>query len=339
MFIDSAPFRFSLRDVLVSQRSRAIHELRERGILPIEPLANAPIQLDLLRWSLPGLAILSGTLGGVRHFGHVQFAGDDLFFGLNLRGEAVIEQAGEELAARAGDSVALNMAAGTFTVVRPAETHFIGLRVPRKSVDPLLLKDADQHARIIPEMTGSVTLLRRYIEALLRSSESLSSDAAPIVAGHVHDLIALSLGASGDGRALVEDRSVPAARLRAIKSDILAHLEDSSLSLPAIAARHRVTSRYIHRLFERDGTTYTRFVLQQRLERACRLLRNPRYADRTISSIAFDVGFGDLSYFNRTFYRRYQRTASKANVDVGGHARPIFHVVEHSSGHIMRSLS
>jgi AraC-like DNA-binding protein len=27
-------------------------------------------------------------------------------------------------------------------------------------------------------------------------------------------------------------------------------------------------------------------------------------ADRSVSSIAFAVGFGDLSYFNRTFRRR-----------------------------------
>jgi len=35
------------------------------------------------------------------------------------------------------------------------------------------------------------------------------------------------------------------------------------------------------------------------------MLSDPRLADRTIGSVAFDVGFGDLSYFNRTFRRRY----------------------------------
>jgi AraC-like DNA-binding protein len=34
-------------------------------------------------------------------------------------------------------------------------------------------------------------------------------------------------------------------------------------------------------------------------------LSEPRFADRNISSIAFDVGFGDVSYFNRAFRRRY----------------------------------
>ena len=101
-----------------------------------------------------------------------------------------------------------------------------------------------------------------------------------------------------------------AARLQAIKSDIAANLEDDALALPAVAARHGVTPRYVHRLFEGEGVTYTQFVLRQRLERAYRMLRDTRMAGRSISAIAYDVGFGDLSYFNRAFRRRYGATPS-----------------------------
>jgi len=38
------------------------------------------------------------------------------------------------------------------------------------------------------------------------------------------------------------------------------------------------------------------------------MLSDPRFSDRTIGSVAFDVGFGDLSYFNRTFRRHYGAT-------------------------------
>ena len=55
-----------------------------------------------------------------------------------------------------------------------------------------------------------------------------------------------------------------------------------------------------------------RFVLDRRLALAYRTLRQPRSATRTISSIAYDTGFGDLSYFNRTFRRRYGITPSGA---------------------------
>jgi AraC-like DNA-binding protein len=40
-------------------------------------------------------------------------------------------------------------------------------------------------------------------------------------------------------------------------------------------------------------------------------LMDQRWADRSIASIAFDVGFGDLSYFNRTFKRFYGASPSE----------------------------
>jgi AraC-like DNA-binding protein len=71
-----------------------------------------------------------------------------------------------------------------------------------------------------------------------------------------------------------------------------------------------VTPRYLHRLFEREGLTYTQFVLRHRLNRAYRMLRDRRLAMLTVSAIAYQAGFGDLSYFNRTFRRRYGCTPS-----------------------------
>lgn len=41
------------------------------------------------------------------------------------------------------------------------------------------------------------------------------------------------------------------------------------------------------------------------------MLTNPALASRSIASVAFDAGFGDLSYFNRAFKRRYGATPSE----------------------------
>jgi AraC-like DNA-binding protein len=40
------------------------------------------------------------------------------------------------------------------------------------------------------------------------------------------------------------------------------------------------------------------------------MMTDPRYADHRVSAIAFAAGFGDLSYFNRTFRRRFGATPS-----------------------------
>jgi AraC-like DNA-binding protein len=39
--------------------------------------------------------------------------------------------------------------------------------------------------------------------------------------------------------------------------------------------------------------------------RAHRMLTDARWRDRSIAAIAFEAGFGDLSYFNRVFKRVY----------------------------------
>jgi len=128
---------------------------------------------------------------------------------------------------------------------------------------------------------------------------------------HLHDLVALSAGATGDGAMAATARGGRAARLQAIKTDIAAHLDDETLGVVAVAARHGVTPRYVHKLFEDEGVTYTQFVLRHRLDRAFRILRDSRGAARRISEIAYDVGFGDLSYFNRAFRRQYDATPSE----------------------------
>ena len=123
-------------------------------------------------------------------------------------------------------------------------------------------------------------------------------------------LIALTLGATGEAAQIAERRGGRAARLQSLKSDILNHLSSESLSVRAVAARHKVTPRYIQRLFEESGVTLTEYVLGQRLARAHRQLTDARLAERTLTAIALEAGFSDLSYFNRAFRRRFGATPS-----------------------------
>jgi AraC-like DNA-binding protein len=131
-----------------------------------------------------------------------------------------------------------------------------------------------------------------------------------LVVAHLHDLAALAVGATHDAAVVAGNRGIRAARLRAIKADIVANLTDRQISIDTAAARHGVTPRYVRMLFASDATTFSEFVLVQRLNRAHRLLLDSRLFGRTISSIAFDAGFGDLSYFNRAFRRLYGETPS-----------------------------
>lgn len=96
----------------------------------------------------------------------------------------------------------------------------------------------------------------------------------------------LTLGAVGDASDLARAHGGRAARLRQTKSEIEQQLGDPDLSIGKIAARQRVPVRYLQRLFEADG------------------------AGQPIGHIAFEPGFANQSYFNRTFRSRYDTSPS-----------------------------
>jgi AraC-like DNA-binding protein len=294
------------------ERRKAVCELREHGILPIEPLRDAALSLRIAKRFLPGASILSGTLSGLRQEGVPLAinADDDLFLGVNLSGHSVATQRGREIRFGDGEAVLLSCSSSTFAIIRPTPAQFVGLRVPRNAIARFVPDLDDRMMQVIPAERAPLQLLTSYLSAIPDDQFSGSSVVSRLVAAHLQDLIALSLGAGPDCAAET-DNSIRATRLQAIKSDILDNLGETSLTVAGIAARHHVTSRYVHKLFETEGITCTHFILVQRLERAYRSLRDLRFANRGITSIAYDAGFFDLSYFNRTFKRVYGTTPSQ----------------------------
>src|SRR5215813_11170585 len=281
-----ASFRFTTDELPLGERAMAVRKLRERGLLPLEPLADHVVHVRIAKRFLPGVGILSGTLAGLRQEAAAQTQGvsDDLFFAVNLTGRSIVVQRQQEIMLGDGYAVLLSCANGNFSVARPEPARFVGLRVPRRYLAPLVAGLDDRTMVQIPAGAQPFKLLTSYLAALGDLQDIASPSTARIVAGHVHDLMALSIGPTLDAAAAVQG-SVRAARLRAIKSDIVENIEHGMLTVAAVAARHGVTPRYIHKLFECEGTTFTRFILELRLDRAHRLLRDERLLARTITSI------------------------------------------------------
>jgi AraC-like DNA-binding protein len=102
-----------------------------------------------------------------------------------------------------------------------------------------------------------------------------------------------------------------AARLRTIKADIAKNLGQPDLSVTTIAADQGVSPRYVQLLFVGEGTTFSEFLLWERLVRAHQMLSGQLYAGWSITDIAFEAGFGDLSHFSRAFRRRFGASPSE----------------------------
>jgi AraC-like DNA-binding protein len=90
-----------------------------------------------------------------------------------------------------------------------------------------------------------------------------------------------------------------------------------ALTIDTIAQANGLSVRQAQRLFAQSGVTFTEFVLEQRLSLAHRMLIGPQNRYRKISDIAYNIGFGDLSYFNRAFRSRFGITPSEMRAETG----------------------
>ena len=99
-----------------------------------------------------------------------------------------------------------------------------------------------------------------------------------------------------------------AARLDLALEHIAEHFEDPSLTVVGVAQRQGISPRYLQRLMETTGTSFTMRVNDLRLQRAWVLLTSAPGQGRKVSDIALAVGFSDLSHFNRLFRARFGET-------------------------------
>ena len=117
---DPATLTFSTQRLPPPSRHRALHELSEQGLLPVVPLADCTPRVDLVKWRLPGVSVLSGRFGGARQCGGPESGnGPNCSSGSTRPVSAQARQQRREVTIGAGDAVVIDPGGGTFTVLRP----------------------------------------------------------------------------------------------------------------------------------------------------------------------------------------------------------------------------
>ena len=271
----------------------------------MEPEPGTDFDVDITLQALPGLRFSTGSHSAMRNrLTKELIDSDDLVLVILQSGLATARQRGREATISGGQAImTANDEPGSGT--GHSSVHVTNLRFARKKLAPHL---ADADAKVLRPLSRdnqALRLLTSYIRIVSGDLPQSTPNLLQAAADHIHDLVTLALGATRDAAEIARGRGVRAARLHAIKADIVAHAAARWISIDALAARHGVSPRYIRSLFRDEDTNFTDFVLNQRLARAHELLTNPHLGARLISTIAFEAGFGDLSYFNHRFRQRY----------------------------------
>ena len=234
------------------------------------------------------------------------------FIACLLRGEATFTQNDRTAILKKGDIAILD---STQEYVADAEQSFDALwvRVPRHRIEGRL----GHYSRLMAERIDGSTGVGRLASIMLRTSfqeapRVIATDANRAT-NAILDLIGMSL--SSRIANLASSSRSSQSTLQRIQRYIEDHLDDEDLTLRSVAKHHLVSARYVNKLFMQEGVSAARWIRMRRLERCRADLEDPARRHLTISEIAFEHGFGNISSFNRAFRLRFHTTPTALRGD------------------------
>jgi AraC-like DNA-binding protein len=298
-------FHFSTSAFPKREQLSAWREIFGRTVcnLDIDPVTAHRFRSEASGWRLPGLGLLTGSTSGVRlTHSRELIADDDLSFMTGPMPKWTASMLGRDPVLGAGDGVLMNNAEiGAITM--PQETRFLTFRVPVAAIAPLVPDVAAVVARRVPADCEALRLLTRYLEILQDTSAVATPQLQALATTHVHDLLALALGATYEAGEIARGRGLRAARLQTILAEIKARFADPDFSPGDVAHRLGVSPRYVQDVLHDTGISFTERVMELKLQKARAMLA--RGGALKVIDVAYECGFGDISYFNRCFRRRF----------------------------------
>ncbi|MEU3374375.1 helix-turn-helix domain-containing protein [Streptomyces sp. NPDC006711] len=189
---------------------------------------------------------------------------------------------------------------------QPDPFRFTAFRVPKEGLG---VTEDDLRAitgTVFGSDCGTSALVAGYLERLAERAGGFDPYTGEQLAMTASDLLAVLIR-ERQGRLNPQASEVARGMLARVKAYALRHLADPDLSPERIAAANHISVRYLHKLFQSDGVTVSRWVQGERLERCRRDLSLPSRTASSISvsAVAHRWGFVSPSHFSRAFRAAY----------------------------------
>lgn len=94
-------------------------------------------------------------------------------------------------------------------------------------------------------------------------------------------------------------------RRHQIKDYIRGNFSNPELSINSVAQHFGLTPRYVQKLFAAEKVRPGEYLRQCRLDASSRMLASREFAQRCITQVAFDCGFGSSAHFSNEFRRHF----------------------------------
>jgi AraC-like DNA-binding protein len=325
--VSEAPRILRLSTEMFPERARfcAFREEFARRVLSMDLVDHSDDRLRINVTFLPlGQTVAVGSCVAsptefIRDQRHIQDGSDDMFLAFVESGPIHLSHAGEEQSYPTGSAFFCDhQRAERILVAQSGSIRNVAVRAA--ALKTLVANPEDLAGR--PVRPGpALRLLDGYLQSLLALQAPPSPELSRIIGNHVLDLMAAALGPTADAGEMIAGRGLKTARLRAILTEITGHLSNPTLDVGYVADQLGLSRRYVHRLLEETGQSFTQHVTERRLQRAHAMLSDRRFAHTRIIDIALSVGFTDVSHFNRAFRRRFGNTPSGVRIVASGTVR------------------
>jgi AraC-like DNA-binding protein len=180
----------------------------------------------------------------------------------------------------------------------PQDTETLVAIVPRENIAMKRIHLDDLLLRKFSGKAGIGKLALQFIISAFDEIPVIAPEAEWEIAAAISNLIRFTML---DASEIQTEVSLPQVWCDRIKSYIVSHLRDPQLSIEQIAVALNCTKRYVHKVFQAEGTSVSGSILRMRLNRCREDLRNPARSRNSITDIAYSWGFNNPAHFSKAF--------------------------------------
>ncbi|MEU3188243.1 helix-turn-helix domain-containing protein [Streptomyces sp. NPDC006923] len=221
---------------------------------------------------------------------------------VQARGTASLVQEGRSTVVRETELVIYDTARPySFDYPDPFRVHVI--HMPRRALGVPDSELRQVTGTSISPAQGVAALLGPFLTTLATSAHPHDPGVGDRLAGNLMDLLATLVFELA--RPVVDRDTTRGCLIRRVRHYINRNLRDPALAPEMIAEAHQISVRYLHRLFEGEGITVSRFIQRRRLEECGRELARRGHTSQTVSAVAERWGFTNPAHFSRAFRSAY----------------------------------
>ncbi|MFJ9443176.1 helix-turn-helix domain-containing protein [Kitasatospora sp. NPDC101235] len=229
---------------------------------------------------------------------------DCLYVALHVDGAAWVRRHGVSTVLEPGDLL-IGADRHPSGLLRDAECRMVEFRVPCFYLGGVRQGDVRRTGGLVARGSEGVgSLASQFLRTLAAQARAHRARPGNHLARSVSDIVAILVSELLE-REGPERAGGSAELLARIRAHIEENLADPDLAPEAIARSQHISVRYLHKLFQQDGTTVGQWVRQRRLDACRRELERPSRRQTSVSAVAHRWGFVSHSHFSRAFRGAY----------------------------------